>query len=129
MIRSIRWGVFNPLSVAELCRYEEISMACKHVDLLVLPGTQRRKKLILDLLPFFVGDASHHVVLEWGFAPSPFTNKSAGLSICVAKCGGFGRNSIARVWSPPRVLQGRRGACRIKTWGLDLHRRLLPPAV
>ena len=99
--------LYNPLSMARARRLQDVLEELKHVHICAFPGTQLRKTSSPD--PYICIEINEHIVVSWGYAASPFTNKSAGCAIAFAKSR-FHISNITRIMSPPRVLQGRAGA-------------------
>ena len=105
----LRLGAYNLQSACQTGRLNQVAaeMGC---DILGLSGLCWRAPRDRAYQKLNLGKGFWALV--WGWRPSPFTNKSAGVALV------FGRRikekKVRRIFSPPAVLTGRVGAVRIK---------------
>ena len=119
MQQLVHFAVYNPLSVKQSYRREDISCHLKGIDIIAVPGTAQRHSAIVPT-PYIVGRFPHHIRWSWGFGlAAAYSNKSAGIDIFIRKRS-FNKRNITRVWSPPKSMQGRAGAVRIQNGGTDI---------
>ena len=85
-------------------------------DILALPGTQWRMSGDQCCTTFRL-QGTRHQAWQWGWRLTKTTNRSCGVSLVL---GPRLRKHVVAVFSPPRALQGRAGALRIRTATTDI---------
>ncbi len=106
---------YNPQSLVEKGREEELVEGLKWARVIGMTGTIIR----VQHGPYRLRSVGAHAVHHFGWQRGHFTNKSAGVCICLdrrvspRKC----HNQVA---FPPRGLAGRGGAVRIKMATIDI---------
>ena len=110
----MRVVVYNPLSLVQPFRLHEISSRLSHIDI-VCPGTRLRSKLEQEQT---VIRMKNHDVYSWGYGRGPNTNRSTGVTFL--KKGLFRDKHVVNIQSPPREMQGRAGAMRLKSGRYDI---------
>ena len=109
----VRTVLYNPLSATDGFRLEEISSTFRSIDFVFLPGTQGKQfDDVVTQRPL-----EHHAYYHWGWSRGRHTNRSAGIGIGVGKR--WRKDSVKQIWSPPKGLQGRGGALRVRQEGHD----------
>eukprot|EP00959_Pyramimonas_sp_CCMP1952_P385087 8070662-Pyramimonas_sp.AAC.1 len=74
--------LYNPLSLSDTWRAHEVSTRLSFADLILLPGTQQRRR---------AGDPptrmklEKHTMVQFGWQRGKYTNKSAGCAIMLRR--------------------------------------------
>ena len=109
-------ALYNPLSLRQPSRMNEMSLAMKGMDIVIVPGTQ---------VPAIASSPSHkqqldkHIVMHFGYRTTAHSNKSAGCSIFLRK-GRFREQHLVETISAPEKLTGRGGAVRLRSGRFDI---------
>lgn len=110
----LKAAVWTPLACSDVMRLSEVSAHYRQYDVvLLLPGTQRRA---YDE-SVQVSDAPYHRAYQWGWRPSRYVNKSAGITMMLHKR--YSREDVKTIDEPPRILAGRAVAMRVRRGGRD----------
>eukprot|EP00929_Paragymnodinium_shiwhaense_P064999 TRINITY_DN32632_c0_g1_i1.p1 TRINITY_DN32632_c0_g1~~TRINITY_DN32632_c0_g1_i1.p1 ORF type:complete len:435 (-),score=25.74 TRINITY_DN32632_c0_g1_i1:238-1542(-) len=112
---SLRIACYNPFTLKHE-RLQEIVTELRSCDVLLLSGTKVQQR---DGAPFHVGALDTHRCIHFGYGRGKGTNHSAGICICWKKtlCQ---TNRITQIFHPPKLLQGRGGAIRVKQHNRDM---------
>ena len=112
-VNTMRFATYNPLSLKN--RLTEVSLYLKGIDFIALQGTQIRAVQDKEVR---VQKEDYHTALHWGLKETIHSNKSCGVSILLAKWVKL--EHIIEIYNPPKHLQGRLGAVRVKAHHIDL---------
>ena len=105
-MRLISW---NPLTLVQPCRVEEISDELHACDFIVLPAT----KLLHSDFDVKTRKLPHHTMYSWTRRREDW---AAGCSILVRPQVG----EVVKVWKTPAKIKGRAGAIRVKSRNVDI---------
>ncbi|CAK0897975.1 unnamed protein product, partial [Prorocentrum cordatum] len=108
-------GVFNPLSALG-DRAEDIADEAANFDVFALVGTQ--SKAPPGYTHGLQSDVRARLIVDSGWGPGVFTNKSAGCWIMWGRR--FDKSHLRRVFETPAALQGRLLAARCKNGLMDI---------
>ena len=115
-MKLLRAAVYNPLSLMQAYRCEDISRVLRAVSFIAMPGTQSKMK---GGRKHFMASYDKHWAVHWGFAAgAACSNRSAGVSIMVDHR--LPASSVVQVFDPQPIFQGRAGGLRIKASGMDI---------
>jgi len=107
---------YNPLSAATLDRQEQIAHELPNADLIALIGTaQRTAPGDRDITQIKLTDRYSRI--SWGWAPSRYVNKSAGITFLIKHSLA---TAVRQVLRPPDELRGRLAGIRIRNTTKDL---------
>lgn len=114
--RLLRVGLYNPMTVSYMDRFEDVSATLSGADIVLLLGTQRRAPPGLDIDQF---TAPAHRGLSWGHGRWKYSNKPAGVAILTNQKR-LPAENVVKYWTPGASIRGRAGAARWKTRQLDV---------
>ena len=115
-LKLLQW---NPMSLVQAGREQEISERFKQFPICVLVGTQIRA---MQGRQIFERDLEQHKAVHFGYGRGGLTNKSCGISIMLHKRW-FRAPQIATRWCAGErnaAIRGRGGAVRLRSGRFDI---------
>ena len=114
-----RWSciVYHPQSIKQSGRLRDILRQFRWNDIIALPGTRFRQNEAA--LPCSTQQIGQHKVYQWGWGNGKHVNDSCGVTLAIRQRV-FSEKNVVNVFSPPKDLQGRGGALRLKRGDADL---------
>ena len=108
-------ALYNPLSLRQPSRMNEMSLAMRVMDIIIAPGTQA---LALASSPSHKQRLDKHTGMYFGYRKTAHSNKSAVCSTFLEK-GRFREQHVVEFISAPEKLTGKGGAVRLRSGRFD----------
>ena len=118
LVMAFRVVTWNPMSLVRGGRQELIAEELKNIDGVIMMGTKIRQPNTMhsQVIKKTIEGA---LVLDWGYSDGAnLSNRSCGTRLQL-RGDRYKASNVIGLWSPPKSLQGRGGAARVRSKMLD----------